>query len=322
MAEEFLSQEEIDALLGTDKEEEKEVQQDIRPFDFSKVEHIKKGGIPGLEFIITRWLNIFRDEIRKIITNVNSVFQNDIYITRFNDFMLKVPLPASYTIISMSPLKENALIILDSRLVFTVISVLFGGPPKPFKVEGREFTKLEIKIVNDFVDIIIKTFESVWENVYPVKIEKKSIELNPNLAKIVSPSEKVIIVEISIDIDGFEAPFFFCFPQNMFLPIKDFIYSEVTQFEEDKVWKSYLIEKVKKVKLKLWVELFKSNFKVKDILNWKEGTQINTKITPEDTLTVYIENRPKFTGKIGKKKDKFAIKIKDIYRGENDERRK
>lgn len=319
MSEEFLSQEEIDALLGGTKEEKKEEVESVRPFDFSKVEHIKKGGLPGLEFIFTRWVKVFRDEVRKIVPNVNMVSQNDIYITRFNDFMLKIPLPASYTIISMKPLKENSLLVLDSRLVFTIISVLFGGPPKPFKVEGREFTKLEIKVINDFIKAVLETFESVWEQIYPIKIEMKSIELNPNLARIVSPSEKVIVVELSIDIDGYEAPMFFCFPQNMFLPIKDFIYSEVTQFEEDVAWKNYLLEKVHKIKVKLWVELFKETYKVKDILEWKEGTKLETKISTDTLLKVYIEDKPKFLGKLGKKKEKFAVKIKDIYLGEKNE---
>jgi len=320
VSEDFLSQEEIDALLGGGEEKkEEEDKSPVKPFDFSKVEHIKKGGLPGLQFIFTKWTKLFREEIRSLIPQINMVSVNDIYITRFNDFMLKIPLPASYTIISMKPLKENSLLVLDSRLVFTVISVLFGGPPKPFKVEGREFTKLELRIVKDFINRILQTFEKVWEPIFPIKVEMKSIELNPNLARIVSPSEKVIIVELSVDIDGFESPFFFCFPQSTFLPIKDFIYSEIAQIEEDIAWKSLLLEKLRKTNVYMWVELLKTKYKVRDILSWKEGTTLETEVSTENLLSVYVQDKPKFLGKLGKLKNKFAVRIEKVLKEEENE---
>ncbi len=320
MPDDFLSQEEIDALLGLDSDsskEEKKEEEKIKPFDFSQVEHVKKGGLPGLELIFERWVKIFREEIRKMISSVNMVSKDDIYITRFQNFMLKIPLPASYTIFSMKPLKENALLVLDSRLVFTIISVLFGGPPKPFKVEGREFTKLELRVVHDIVNTILKTFESVWANVYPVTVEIKSIELNPTLARIVSQNEKVVIVELSMDIDGYTAPFFFCFPQSMFLPIKDIIYTEIANLERDPVWERNLEAKALKLDTNMWLELARKEFKIGDILKWDVGTELKFDVMINDLLKMYAENKPVFKAKLGQKNGKFAAKIVDIIKEEN-----
>jgi len=321
VSDEFLSQEEIDALLGVDNEdtstetleEEKE-----KPFDFSQVEHIKKGGLPGLELIFERWIKIFRDEIRKLIPNLNMVSKDDMYITRFQSFMLKIPLPASYSIFTMKPLKENALMVLDSRLVFTIISVLFGGPPKPFKVEGREFTKLEARVIRDIVEKSLKVFESIWTNIYPINIELKSIELNPTLARIVSQNEKVVIVELSMDIDGYTAPFFFCFPQSMFLPIKDIIYTEIANMEKDPVWEKNLEAKILHLNVKLWVELIRKEYKIKDILEWEEGTRLEFDVLNTDLLRIFVENKPKFLGKLGQKGNKFAVKVKDLIINEEE----
>ncbi len=318
MSEEFLSQEEIDALLGGESEnrETKEENLSAKPFNFSEVEHIKKGGLPGLDMIFERWIKAFREDVRKIIHDVGMVSKDNMYITRFNSFMMKIPLPASFSIFSMKPLKENALLIIDSRLVFTVISVLFGGPAKPFKVEGREFTKLEIKIVQDFVDIILKNFEKVWENLYPVDIELISIELNPSLAKIVSPNEKIIVVECSLDIGGYEAPFFFVFPQGMFMPIKDIVYSQ-SPLTEDPVWKENLINKVLSLKLILTLELAKKTFKVRDILSWDIGTEIKLDVTKDDELPLYVEDSKKFLAKLGKVENKYAALITKFLENNN-----
>ncbi len=319
MSEEFLSQEEIDALLGGGEEEKKEeIKTEIAPFDFSEVEHIKKGGLPGLEMIFERWIKIYRDDVRKITPRINMVWRENIYITRFNTFMLKIPLPSSYNIFTIRPLKENALLIIDSRLVFTIISVLFGGPAKPFKVEGREFTKLETKIVEDLVSSALKSFESVWNSIYPVVIELRSIELNPNLAKIVSPNEKVVVVECRMDIDGFEAPFYFCFPQSMFLPIKEIIYTQVS-VSEDPIWKKNLDEKIRKLNLKLTMEIAKLQFKIREIMNWKEGSEIDLGVTKDEIFRLYVEDKHKFNVKLGKVNNKYAAMIVEpVYEEEKE----
>ncbi len=318
MSEEFLSQEEIDALLGGGEPQEEEPKEEIAPFDFSQVEHIKKGGVPGLELIFERWVKSFREEIRRLVPQVGMITKESVYITRFNNFMIKIPMPASYSVIAMRPFKENFLFILDSRLVFVVISVMFGGPAQPFKIEGREFTKLETRIIDDIVKIALRTFERVWKDVYPVELELRSIELNPSLARIVSGNEKVIVVECTMDIDGYEAPFFFCFPQGMFMPIKELIFSESLFAEKDPVWEKHLYEKLLRTNLRLSLELTKKIYTVKEVLSWKEGDRLQLNVAKDETMKLYVEDKPKFYAKLGKVKDKYAAMIIDFIDGEED----
>ncbi len=320
MAEDFLSQDEIDSLLGEDKKtEELTGEQDIRLFDFSELEHIKKGDIPGLELIFERWIKMFSERIRGLIPRISMVSKDRIYITKFENFMSKIPLPSSYSIVSMKPLKENFLFVLDSRLVFVIISVMFGGPAKPFKVEGRDFTRLETRIINDFVEIALSSFEDIWKSFYPVNINLKAIELNPTLARIVSPNDKVIVVQSNIDIEGYEAPFFFCFPQDLFLPIKDMIFSETGFTTKDPIWDRELLEKLKRLTLTTHLELEKKKVKVKELINWNVGDEIPLSTRKGEPILFYVENKPKFKAKMGKLKEKYAALIIDTLfeRNEN-----
>lgn len=312
MAEDFLSQDEIDALLGEDKRTETETEeQKVRPFDFSELEHIKKGDIPGLELIFERWIKVFSERIRGLIPRISMVNKDSIYVTKFENFMSKIPLPSSYSIVSMKPLKENFLFVLDSRLVFVIISVMFGGPAKPFKVEGRDFTRLETRVISDFVEIALSSFEDIWRNFYPVEVKLKSIELNPTLARIVSPNDKVIVVQCNMDIEGYEAPFFFCFPQDLFLPIKEMIFSETGFTKKDPVWDKELIKKLKHLTVSLYLELERKKIKVKELVNWKVGDQIQLNKRKDDLLLLYVEDKPKFKAKMGKMKEKYAALIKE-----------
>ncbi|WP_457678209.1 flagellar motor switch protein FliM [Thermovibrio sp.] len=309
MSEEFLSQEEIDALLGGGQSKEEEKKSEVYPFDFSQVEHIKKGGVPGLELLFERWVKIYREAIRRLVPQVAMITKESVYITRFNNFISKIPMPASYSIVSIRPFKENFLFILDSRLVFVVISVMFGGPAKPFKIEGREFTKLEMRIIEDLVKVALETFESVWKDVYPVEVELRGIELNPALARIVSGNEKVMVVECSMDIDGYEAPFFFCFPYGMFMPIKEMIFTESLFAERDPVWEEYLKEKVLKTKLRLSLELCRRWYKLEEVLNWKLGDKLKLEVPKGEPLELLVEGKPKFLAKLGKVNNRFAALI-------------
>ncbi len=318
----FLSQEEIDALLSGDESSEEEEAQEpsaVRPFDFSELESIKKGGLPGLDLIYERWVKIFRDEIRKILPKINMVSKESIYITRFNTFMFKIPMPSSYTTFTMKPLKETGLLVVDSRLVFTIISVMFGGPAKPFKVEGREFTKLETYVIKDFIDTALKTLEETFSTVYPLKVEKKSTELNPSLARITTGNEKVIIAECVVDIDGFEAPIYFCYPQGMFLPIKDIIYSEFSG-EVDKVWKERLNDSILQTPVQVTLELAKREYFMREIIDWDVGTELVLDVSKEDPVMLRVEDKEKFVCRLGKVKDKYAALLKqEVLKDEEDE---
>ncbi|BCD68403.1 flagellar motor switch protein FliM [Nitratiruptor sp. YY09-18] len=317
---EFLSQEEIDALLGDDTApQEQETTSDLQPFDFSQLESIKKGGLPGLDLIFERWVKVFRDEIRKIMPKINMVSKESIYITRFNTFMFKIPMPSSYTLFTMKPLKDTALLVVDSRLVFTIISVMFGGPAKPFKVEGREFTKLETYVIKDFIDLALQTFEDTFSNVYQIQIEKKSTELNPALAKITSGNEKVVISEAIIDIDGFEAPIYFCFPQGMFLPIKDVIYSEFSG-EVDEVWKEKLAQLVNETDVTVALELAKKTYFMKEIIEWEVGSELMLDVSKEDPVKLIVGDKEKFICRLGKVRDKYAALLKqEVVKEDEDE---
>ncbi len=304
----FLSQDEIDALLGSEKKESVKESKE-KKFDINRFQKIQKGGFGGLELLFEKWTKIVREEIRIELPVINMISKGKISVMRFGDYLIKIPLPASYTIFAMKPLKESALLVIDSRVVFNLVSAIFGGGAKPFKIEGREFTKLEMRIVEKLVDIVLTTFEKIWQDVYSIEIERKSIELNPFLVRIIPPSEKVIVAEILVDIEGVEVPFTFAFPQMLFLPIKDIIYSENLNAEIPKEWINDIIYKILRVKLKTTLELDKIVFSVREILKLEKGNEIILNKGLNDELNFLIENKVKFKAKLGKIDKKFAAMI-------------
>lgn len=315
----FLSQEEIDALLDGGKKTEAVETSKVKAFDLSKVERIQKGGFPGLEIIFERWAKSFQEEIRKKFSTITMVSKSKIYISRYGSYITKIPLPAAYAIFHLKPPKEPALLAIDARLVFSLVSSIFGGGSRIFKIEGRDFTKLELKIVSDFISIAMETFKQVWNEFVELEVELKSLELNPFLVRIVSQAEKVIVVEMTMDIDGTDVPFSFCFPQMMFLPIKDLVLSETFGTEVSQEWKENIYQKLLRVPLTLRLQLDRKTITVENFLNLGLGESIILGKTVNSNLDLYVENKKKFEAKLGKVDKKFAASIEKVIGEGKDE---
>ena len=151
-----------------------------------------------------------------------------------------------------------------------------------------------------------------------IEVEKRSTELNPALARITTGNEKVIIAECIVDIDGYEAPIYFCYPQGMFLPIKDVIYTEFSG-EVDEIWKERLNELLLQTEVEVALELTKKEYFMREIIEWDVGTELILDVSKEDFVNLRIGDKDKFVCKLGKVKNRYAALLKEEVVKEEDE---
>ena len=56
----------------------------------------------------------------------------------------------------MEPLRGHAILVLDPKMVFTLIDVFLGGSGKgTYRIEGREFTAIESRLIHRVVVMIL-----------------------------------------------------------------------------------------------------------------------------------------------------------------------
>ena len=162
----ILAQDEVDALLrglsGGELETETDIPDDdsgFVPFDLANQDRIIRGRMPVLEIINDRFArlctNILTNAVRKRV-ELNPI---SIDMTKFGEFMRSLPVPTSINIFKMEPLRGNALIVVDARLVFSLVENIFGGISSQPKIEGREFTRIEQAIVDRVIKLALQTME-------------------------------------------------------------------------------------------------------------------------------------------------------------------
>ncbi len=159
MAKQVLSQDEVDLLLKSLGKEEEEKPEETsegikyKKFDIGELERISLGRIAALEIIFERWARALRGALSTLVVSINNVIKEETNVIKFAELMKKLPIISCINIFTISKLKGSHLLILDPRMIYSIISVIFGGPAKPYKIEGKDFTKLELKIIKRVVSI-------------------------------------------------------------------------------------------------------------------------------------------------------------------------
>lgn len=317
MAEEILSQDEIDALLkgiegGEVETETAEAPSGIRPYDFTSQEKIVRGKMPSLDIINERLARSFRvslaSDIRKIVDIVNV----NVNITKFYDFLRSVPFPSSLNIIKLEPLRGFSLVVFDAPMIFTLIEFYFGGSGKGYyKPEGREFTPIEQRIIHKVVLMFLESMEEAWKPVYPIKPHFVRTEMNPQFVTIVTPVDVVIETEFTLEIETRECKVMVCIPYSSVEPIKEKLYSafSVDRDEMDMKWMGRIKAQIKNAPVSVSAILGRVTIDFKTLLNIKLGDVITLERRIDEDIDLLVEGIPKFKGKLGTYRGNYAIKI-------------
>ena len=155
-------------------------------------------------------------------------------VMKFSEFVRNLVVPTNLNIVQAKPLRGTALMIFEPTLVFQVIDNLFGGNGRfHTRVEGRDFTPTEMRIVQRMLQVAFEEMEKSWAPIYPIKFEYVRSEMNTQFANIATPTEVVIATNFTIDLGGGGGDFHMCMPYAMLEPIRDLIYSSVQADRSD-----------------------------------------------------------------------------------------
>ncbi|MFM2478328.1 flagellar motor switch protein FliM [Celerinatantimonas sp. MCCC 1A17872] len=313
----LLSQDEIDALLhGVDDIEEEEAPQaqsgDVTEFDFSSQDRIVRGRMPTLELVNERFARHLRISLFNMMRRTAEVSINGVQMLKFGEYVHTLFVPTSLNMVRFRPLKGTALITMEARLVFILVENFFGGDGRYHaKIEGREFTPTERRIIQMLLKIVFEDYREAWAPVMDVEFEYLDSEVNPAMANIVSPSEVIVVSSFHIELDGGGGDFHISMPYSMVEPIRELLDAGVQSDNEDtdQRWSSALKEEIMDVPVSISARLLQAELSLRALLNMRTGDVIPVDM-PESAL-VFIEDLPSFHAKIGRRGDNLALKISE-----------
>ncbi len=312
----LLSQDEIDALLhGVDDGEieteapDEEVDRSARVYDFTSQERIVRGRMPTLEMVNERFARYFRISLFNFLRRSAEISVAGIQVQKFSEFIQSLFVPTNLNIIRMTPLRGRALIVMEPRLVFTAVDNFFGGGGQFYnKVEGREFTPTEMRVIRLIIDIIFKDLTEAWKPVLDMNFEYMNSEVNPQFANIVSPSEIVVISTIHVELEGGGGDLNIAMPYTMIEPIRELLDAVTSdRGEVDGRWQESLRNEVLRSSVELSSVLVEREMTIHQIMKMKAGDVIP--IDMPETVVLTAEEVPVFRGKLGLSDGNYAIQI-------------
>jgi flagellar motor switch protein FliM len=314
----LLTQEEIDALLhGVDEgdistEPDLSFQEgEVRHYDFTSQDRIVRGRMPTLEMINDRFVRYFRISLFNLLRRSAEISVSGVQILKFSEYVHSLFVPTNLNVIRINPLRGRALLVLEPTLVFTAVDNFFGGTGQFYnKVEGREFTPTEMRIIRIVVDLIFKDMREAWNPVLPVDFEYLSSEVNPQFANIVSPTEVVVISTIHIELDGGGGDLHVTMPYSMIEPIRELLDAGIQGDRSDDVddrWRNALHSEILDAAVEMHGILVSKTLSVEQVLHLKPGDVIP--IEMPDRSLVYVEDIPVFRAKVGLSKGRYAIQM-------------
>ncbi len=313
----LLTQDEIDALLhgvtGGDIESEDDAPLDdglAHEYDFNSQDRIVRGRMPTLEMINERFARHFRISLFNMLRRTAEISVGSVQMLKFTEYVHSLFVPASLNLVKLEPLRGTGLFVFDPKLVFTVVDNFFGGEGKfHAKIEGREFTPTEQRIIQIMLDLSFKDMKEAWNPVLPIKFDFQGMEVNPHFANIVSPSEVVVVTTFHIELEGGGGDFHVTLPYSMVEPIREILDAGVQSDRDDNDdrWSVALVEEIKEADVEMSSILTETEITLDELNELKCGDIIP--IDMPENVTIRVEDIPVFRGNFGVSDGKNAIKI-------------
>jgi len=314
---EFLSQDEVDSLLKgvhgeTDdaNDHPEPVAGEVRSYNLASQERIVRGRMPTMEIVNERFARLFRIGLFNFIRRTPEISVGPVRVLKFGEFVRNLAVPTNLNLIQAKPLRGNGLFIFDPNLVFLVVDNMFGGDGRfHTRVEGREFTQTEQRIIQKMLAVVFDAYGKAWEAVHPLEFEFVRSEMNPQFANIATPNEVVIVTTFDIELAGNGGAFHVCMPYSMLEPVKDLLYSNMQgeHMTVDKRWLQLLSKQVQCADIELIATLGQANITLEKVLKMRTGDVIPLDV--EENVTASVDGVPIMECKYGVFNNQYALKI-------------
>lgn len=313
----LLSQDEIDALLHGVDDGEIETEGDfdpsgVRAYDLTSQDRIVRGRMPTLEMINERFARYTRISMFNLLRRTADVSVGGIQIQKFGEYVHTLYVPTSLNMVKFRPLRGTALVILDAKLVFKLVDNFFGGDGRHAKIEGREFTPTELRVVQMVLNQAFVDLREAWKAVKPIEFEYMNSEVNPSMANIVSPSEVVVVSTFHVELDGGGGELHITMPYSMVEPIREILDAglQTDTDERDERWVRALREDVMSAEVDMECDIVRREVTLRDIVDLRPGDVIPVNMPESSVLTA--NGVPMFRVMLGRVKENLALRVVGI----------
>ncbi|PLC47997.1 flagellar motor switch protein FliM [Pollutimonas subterranea] len=315
-----LSQDEVDALLAgvTGESDVKDTKVEdthgVRPYDLSSPDRVVRHRMQTLELINERFARRLRSVLLSFMRRNADITVGSIRIQKYSEFERNLPVPSNLNMVTMKPLRGTALFTFDPNLVFLIIDSLFGGHGRyNTRVEGRDFTTTEQRIIQRLLNLTLESYGSGWEQVYPIEFEYVRSEMHTKFASISSGNEIVVVSSFNIELGSSGGNLNICLPYSMIEPVRDLLtrpLQEANAGAIDQRWMQQLSRQVRSADVELAVDFAKIDTNIAALMKLQVNDILPVDISP--TVVAHVGGVPVMECGYGTFNGRYAMRVNKI----------
>jgi flagellar motor switch protein FliM len=326
-----LSQDEVDALLnavndgdgedvlggGSDFDTVDEVDENIQPYDLTNQDRVIRGRMPILEIIYERFIRSFRVSLSNSLRKISTISMISTDLLKFGEFVNTLPIPSCMCIMRFNELRGPALLVFESKLAYAIIDSYFGGTDRPFtKIEGKEFTQIELSFMKKVMDMAIADLEEAWAPVHRIDAQYLRTEINPQFVGVVPPSDVIIATTLEVEFESASGTVMIVVPYSTIEPIKQKLSSSFQTDNDmaDSIWTQAMNEHIKEAPATMIVKLGETQITVGDLITLEPGDIIPLNQEASGEVSIAVQGVEKMKCLIGVHKGNRAVQITQIDR--------
>ena len=323
-----LSQSEVDALLAAVSDGEVQTSDSgggdigstkvvddrkIVAYDLTSQDRIIRGRLPQLEVIYEKFMRAFRVSLSSSLRKIASITLTSTEFLKFGEFINTLPMPTCMSVLRFGNLRGSALMVIESKLAYALVDSFFGGADRPYtKVDGKDFTPIELSIVRKVVELAINDLEQAWSSVEKIGCSFVRTEVNPQFVGIVPPTDVVIASTFDVELENATGTISMVIPYATIEPIKQKL-STGFQVESDqtdkKLWTAIIKEQLMDTQLDIKVNLGETEILLEDLMSLKIGDVIPLTQDATGELDVQVEQVKKYKGYYGNHHGTVAVQV-------------
>jgi len=285
---------------------------EVTPYDLTNQDRVIRGRMPTLDIIYERFIRLFRMSLSNSLRKIASISIISTDLLKFGEFQNTLPIPSCMCIMRFESLRGPALLVFESKLAYALVDSYFGGTDRPFtKIEGKEFTRIELSIMRKVMDLALKDLEDAWAPVHKTDISFIRTEVNPQFVGMVPPSDVIISTTFEVELENASGTIALVIPYSTIEPIKNKLNASF-QTESDRIdkeWTSKMEEHLRQAEANVAVNLGHASITVGDLVNLNIGDIIPLSQDADGELSLLVEGVPKFNCFFGVSRGNRAVQV-------------
>ncbi|MEM1026231.1 MAG: flagellar motor switch protein FliM [Myxococcota bacterium] len=326
--ENVLSQNEVNALINSvnKRESNKDTgetgsRDGTKQYDLTSNDRIIRGRMPTLDILNQRLARLMRISFFNMFRKSVDVHHDATHLLKYSEFINSVSVPACLNVFRMPPLRNTCLVSVDSALMFGLVDWVFGGAGSWYRVEGRDYSSIELKLIQQVVSMVLADLGNAWEPVIDIRPEYIRTEVNPQFAAIAAPTDVTVLIVFEVELEATtRGKISVLIPYSVIEPIRALLSSalQTERNAEDNHWKDTIVKGISELDVEVKAILGEGAITVGELLKLQVGDTIRLDQDAEKPLRIFVEGVHKADARPVQSRGCAAVRLEDALRESTD----